>query len=94
MVLAGSIFGMRFFSEIPIWKLPDLLASMRAKEYCTCHFSLKKDDAYCKKKISKGYPFIGEQITDKQNRKVTFNILGATATATHVSERFGCLLKQ
>jgi hypothetical protein len=87
-------FSSWFFSETPPWELTRVLTAMRAKEYCTCHFLLKKDHDYCLTKISKGYPFIGEQEISEEKRFVRFAALGYSNTATYVNSRLGCLLSQ
>jgi hypothetical protein len=92
VILGLSIFSTQFFSQTPLWEMPNILTAMRAKEYCTCHFLIGKDDQYCRKVISKGYPFIGSEEINTKEKYVRFTMLGYTNMAKLINSRTGCLL--
>jgi hypothetical protein len=79
------------FSVIPAYKVPKLLSSMRAKEFCTCYFLLKKGEEYCLKSVLKGYPKF-DYIMSDQDKTVKFENPVAKSVARVKSKRLGCQL--
>lgn len=79
------------FSVIPLWKVPKLLSSMRAKEFCTCYFLIQKGEDYCLESVLKGYPKF-KYLMDNTDQTVTFENPFARSRAKVVSKRLGCQL--
>jgi hypothetical protein len=80
------------FSVIPAYKIPKLLSSMRAKEFCTCYFLLGKGEDYCLKVVLKGYPKFEYSFKEGAENSVTFKNPVAESVAKVVSKNLGCQL--
>jgi hypothetical protein len=85
----GAYFYQKKFSVITLIEVPKLLVSMRAKEFCSCHLLIENTKDYCLKRIKKDYP-LGEYTLETS--RVTFSILGISATAELQNKRLGCRL--
>lgn len=92
--VGASLIGHQYiFSEIPVWKVPKLMSSMRAKEFCTCRFILKNSTEYCLERVKKGYPLFIYEV-DEGNREVLFsNYFTITKARAHEEPRYGCSIK-
>ncbi len=93
-VLLMAVLGHQYmFSEIPVWKIPKLMSSMRAKEFCTCRFMLLYPTDFCLERVKKGYPLFSYEV-DEKNKEVLFSNYFASARAkAHEDARYGCSLK-
>lgn len=80
------------FSKTHIKEVPMLMATMRAKEFCSCYFILKKGKDYCIESVKKGYPLFDYFIDDKKNI-VTFKNPIAEASAFVTEVKYGCSLR-
>ncbi len=81
-----------FFTKTNVLEIPELLASSRSKEFCSCYFILKNNEDYCLNQVLKGYPlfkyFIG-------NGLVSFsNPLYRSTSVVSVDKKYGCYFKK
>ena len=92
--LGACFIGHQFmFSKIPLWRVPKLMSSMRAKEFCTCRFMLKNSTEFCLDRVKKGYPLFSYEV-DEENKEVLFsNYLAVTKAHAHADARYGCSIK-
>jgi hypothetical protein len=91
LVLIAAISLTPIFLETNLTEIPNLLVHMRAKEFCSCHFSLGNNEKYCLEKTKYGYPD-GSHHVDHGKKQVSFTFLGSVATARMESENLGCRL--
>lgn len=91
-MILGGYWHYKNFSKVAIWEVPKLLSSMRAKEFCSCHFVLGKDWNECLERVKMGYPLFAYEI-DPVGKSASFSILFARATAKVKSQRLGCSLQ-
>ena len=68
------------------------MASMRAKEFCSCYFMLGFEKDYCLKQVKKGYPIFDFNL-DEKKQIVNFKNPLASSSAEVRSARLGCALK-
>ena len=90
-VLIGAIHQIKF-SITPAKDIPLLLASMRAKEFCSCYYILGKGNEYCLESVLKGYPQFDFTLIES-SKKVIFKNPIATASAHVLSDQLGCTLR-
>jgi len=90
-IALGAIHQIKF-SVTPIKDIPLMLASMRAKEFCSCYYMLGKGKDYCLNSVLKGYPQF-EFSLDETSKKVVFKNPIAQASAYVLDERLGCTLR-
>lgn len=90
-ILIGAIHQI-VFSVTPVKDIPQMLASMRAKEFCSCYYLLGKGKDYCLKSVLKGYPKFDFSISEN-DKKVTFKNPLGEASAHVISEQLGCTLR-
>lgn len=79
------------FSRIPLKDVPQLLSTMRAKEFCSCYFMLHKGKDYCLDFVKKGYPVFDFSISEEE-KMVTFSNPLGSASAKVIEQKFGCTL--
>jgi hypothetical protein len=91
LVLFGAAHQI-IFSKTHIKEVPMLMATMRAKEFCSCYFILNKGKEYCLNSIKKGYPLFDYEI-DEQKKVATFKNPMAEASAYVTEMRYGCSLR-
>ncbi len=70
---------------------PGILPAFTAKEYCSCRFVMRQDDAYCRRYVEQYLP-IGAILVDAPARRVTARGTGAVRSARWLSPREGCRL--
>lgn len=85
-------FHQVIFSRTSLREVPELMATMRAKEFCSCFYMLKKGEEYCLESVKKGYPLFEYKIT-KETKSITFKNKFAEATAQVENPLYGCSLK-
>lgn len=90
LILAVYFFA-NTFSVTPIYRVPKLLSSMRAKEYCSCHFVLGFEKEYCLKRVRKKYPLFDYRV---ERGDVTFSNPFSSSTARFISTHIGCQLRK
>jgi hypothetical protein len=90
-ILLGAIHQIKF-SVTPLKDIPLMLASMRAKEFCSCYYMLGKGKKYCLESVLKGYPQFEFTLIEK-SKKVIFKNPIASASAYVLNERLGCTLR-
>lgn len=91
LIILGAAHQM-IFSKTHIKEVPMLMATMRAKEFCSCYFILGKGKEYCINSIKKGYPLFDYKIDEDKNSVVFKNPI-AQATAFVTEPKYGCSLK-
>jgi len=91
LILLGALHQIKF-SVTPVKDIPLMLASMRAKEFCSCYYMLGKGKDYCLDSVLKGYPQF-EFTLIESSKKVIFKNPIARASAQVLSERLGCTLR-
>jgi hypothetical protein len=89
--LIGIVGFTPILLETNLTEIPKLLVHMRAKEFCSCHFSLGNKEKYCLEKTKYGYPD-GSHHVDYQKKQVSFSFMGSVAIARMESENLGCRL--
>lgn len=94
LLLLGGVVGHQIvFSEIPLWQVPKLMSSMRAKEFCTCRFMLKNSTEFCLERVKKGYPLFEYEV-DESAKEVSFsNYLTVSKARAHENPRYGCSIR-
>ena len=93
LLLTAAIAHQYMFSEIPVWKIPKLMSSMRAKDFCTCRFMLSYSTAFCLERVKKGYPLFSYEV-DEERKEVRFsNYLADSKAKAHENTRYGCSLR-
>lgn len=65
-----------------------LLASVRAKDFCSCHFVVGQSVAYCKELVRNGFKVVRMSVNEEE-KIATFGLLPAER-AQMTSEEFGC----
>lgn len=80
------------FSRTHIKDVPMLMATMRAKEFCSCYFILKQEKDYCIDSVKKGYPLFDYKI-DEDKKRVTFKNPIASASAFVIEMKYGCSIR-
>jgi CubicO group peptidase (beta-lactamase class C family) len=68
--------------------LTKLIASVRAKDFCSCHFVVGQSVEFCKELVLNGFPLIRMSV-DETNKTDSFGILPAES-AYLASDNFGC----
>lgn len=91
LLILLEVYHRRFFSRVHITEVPLILATMRAKEFCSCYFILAHSKEHCLSSVKKDYPIFDFQI-DEQIQKVTFKNPVAQASAKFIDDRYGCSL--
>lgn len=72
--------------------VPELLASSRSKEFCSCYFILKNSKDYCLDQVLKGYPLFDFKIGDGL---VEFsNPLYSSTSVVSKDRKYGCHFKK
>lgn len=90
-IMAGAAHQI-IFSKTHVKDVPMLMATLRAKEFCSCYFILNKGKEYCIKAVKKGYPLFDYTIDDDK-RIVTFKNPIASASAFVTEDKYGCSLR-
>ena len=90
-ILLGAFHQLKF-SRIHISEVPELLTTMRAKEFCSCYFMLGKGKEYCLQFVKKGYPLFNYTINES-TKKVTFENPLGKASAAVLEGRYGCSIQ-
>mgnify|MGYP000607372513 CR=1 FL=1 len=80
------------FSQTPLRQMPELLSTMRAKEFCSCFFMLGKGEKYCLDSVKKGYPIFTYKL-DQKNKSVIFENPIASSRAFVQNQKYGCNLE-
>ncbi len=71
---------------------PGMPSSYEAKEYCSCRFVSRRDDAFCAAYVAQStVPMQGREV-DEANKTVTSTALWVSNTAKYVDQRRGCVL--
>jgi len=92
IIVAAAIgINMKMFGQTPVWKVPKLMTSMRAKEFCSCYFLLGNKKEYCINKVKKGYPLFDFKVDD-QDKSIVFSNPFASTKSKVFSRRLGCKL--
>ncbi len=91
LIAVGAGINIKMFGQTSAWKIPKLMTSMRAKEFCSCYFLLGNKKEYCITKVKKGYPLFDFKIDD-QDKSVVFSNPIASTKAKVFSPRLGCKL--
>ena len=91
LIVIGTIHQI-MFSITPLREVPELMSSVRAKEFCSCYFMLNKGKEYCLKSVKKGYPFFDYTINDER-KSIHFKNPIAEASARVLNNKYGCSLE-
>ena len=73
-------------------RFPSILPAFYSKEICSCLYVLKRSEANCHIYARASLFAISEFKHDTKIKKITVIGLGRTASASFVSERYGCIL--
>lgn len=71
---------------------PSIISSWYAKEFCSCHFVVERDEDFCHN-IARQWVAIDDFELIAEAKTVTVTGLGRTNTARYQSERYGCVLE-
>ena len=88
LFLAILILKLSIFRKTSILEVPELLASSRSKEFCSCYFLLKNSEKYCLKQVLKAYPLFDYKIKD--DSVIFSNPLYSSIAKVSEDKRFGC----
>jgi len=69
---------------------PKLVATLRAKDFCSCYFVVGQTKEFCKEQVKHGLPLFRMKI-DEANKSVSFG-LTPPVSAHVVSDRLGCAI--
>ena len=70
-----------------LFSFPGIISAYYAKEFCSCHFVEKRDEAFCHAYARQYIPI---QDFKLEGTRVTVRGLFITNSASHLSEREGC----
>ena len=71
---------------------PSIISSWYAKEFCSCHFVVGRDQEFCHN-IARQWVSIDDFQLDADARTVTVSGLGRTNTARYNGPQAGCVLE-
>jgi len=106
-LLLGFLVYSKIFWPSTIFSAPEILARLYAKEYCSCVFVVKQSLKRCHEENDQIVPASQVEVmeldsgkvissentagTAVHEKKIIARVLGYTAQAHWVSERFGCV---
>ena len=71
---------------------PSIISSWYAKEFCSCHFVVGRDEQFCHN-IARQWVSISDFQLDEKKKTVTVSGLGRTNTARYAGAREGCVFE-
>ena len=90
LIFVGAAHQM-IFSITPLKEVPALMSAVRAKEFCSCYFMLRKGKKYCLESVKKGYPLF-EYLINEEKRSIVFENPVSKAQAIVKNDKYGCTL--
>ena len=94
-----AVLGMLVVVGILVWGGPKLRAfpampsTYEAKEYCSCRFVSKRDEAFCDAFIFQDIVPTQGRVVDEEHKTVTASALLVSTTAHYVDDRVGCVIQ-
>lgn len=74
--------------------IPQLPSSYEAKEFCSCRFVSRRDEAFCARFVKQStIPMQGRRV-DEATKSVTATALWTSNTARYRGPRAGCVLER
>ncbi|MDA8793296.1 hypothetical protein N9N67_08620 [Bacteriovoracaceae bacterium] len=90
LMVSAGIIHTYFFSETKFWEIPQLTTNLRAKEFCSCYFVMKRSEEYCLDQVKHFLPHGKHKIYEDQ-KKVTFKFIKSQTSSSFRNENIGCL---
>ncbi len=88
LVLCFISLKLSMFRKTSMVEVPELLASSRSKEFCSCYFLLGNSEQYCLEQVLKGYPLFDHKI--KANSVTFSNPFYSSISKVSEDKRYGC----
>lgn len=88
IVLVAVGINLSIFRKTSLFEVPDLLASSRSKEFCSCYFLLKNSKEYCLDLVLKGYPLFDFEV--RENEVEFSNPFSKSISRVSNDKRYGC----
>jgi len=80
-----------FLSSPKLRAFPGIISAFYAKEWCSCHYVMKRDETFCHN-YARQFIDIDQFENNEQETTVTVQGLGVTTRAMFIGEREGCLI--
>lgn len=91
LILSAFVIGHEaIFSKTNILEVPELLASSRSKEFCSCFFLLKNKEKSCLNQVLKGYPLFKYKL---KKDSVSFTNPFYSSKSNFLGDKYGCQLQ-
>ncbi len=94
-LLIFILFDLVAFWVVTHWSnlkaFPYIISSFYSKEFCSCYFIVRQDEAFCHNYARQWVPISSFQL-DKESKSVTVSGLGKTNTARFFNQKYGCVL--
>ncbi len=80
-----------FLNRAHLLALPASVSAFYAKEFCSCHFVVGNNKAYCHDFADPGYP-VYDVLIDSKRKRVSVSAFGFENQAQYTDRRYGCHL--
>lgn len=91
MVLLLLIVALIWQNRVALNAFPGIISAYTAKEYCSCRYVMGNPAEYCRGYVKQYVP--ASLVDDADNKRVSAEGLGQSATAVWRGARQGCVLQ-